>query len=79
MFALPISMSRFKSIIFNQNDQKLSYFCKKMQNFRALGAQPRHPQSPHPSQNAGYAPAQWHNSNFAGTESVIGSQTLVTG
>ena len=36
--ALPIFMPRFKSIIFIKIALKLSYFCKKMQNFRALGA-----------------------------------------
>ena len=29
MFALPIFMQRFKSIIFYQNSPKTSYFCKK--------------------------------------------------
>ena len=38
MFALLISMPRFKSIIFHQNSLKLSYFCHKMQNFQRLGA-----------------------------------------
>ena len=41
--AQTISMPRFKSIIFIKIALKLSYFCKKMQNFRALGATPPHP------------------------------------
>ena len=36
MFALPISMPRFKSIIFYQNWSKIKLFLQKMQNFRAL-------------------------------------------
>ena len=41
MFTLPISILRFKGIIFFiKIALKLSYFCKKMQNFRALGAPP---------------------------------------
>ena len=35
---LPIFMPRFKSILLIKIALKLSYFCKKMQNFRALGA-----------------------------------------
>ena len=31
-------MPHFKSTIFYQNSPKLSYFCKKRQNFRALWA-----------------------------------------
>ena len=46
MFALPISKSRFKkALFFNQNSPKMSYFCKKMQNFRALGAPPPDPRA----------------------------------
>ena len=46
MFTLPISMPRFKIIIFFiKIALKLSYFCKKMQNFRALGAPPSDPRS----------------------------------
>ena len=51
MFALPISKPRFKNIIFLliiiiyfKVALKWSYFCKKMQNFRALGAKPPDPQ-----------------------------------
>ena len=33
-------MPRFKSIIFYYNSSKISYFCKKMQNFLALGGPP---------------------------------------
>ena len=41
IFALPISKPRLKSIMFFiKIALKLSYFCKKMQNFRALGAPP---------------------------------------
>ena len=40
MFALLISMPRFKSIIFYQNSPKIKLFLKKMQSFRALGAPP---------------------------------------
>ena len=46
MFALPISMPRFKSIIFFiKTVLKLSYFCKKTQNFRTLGATTLHLQN----------------------------------
>ena len=46
MFTLPISMPRFKSIIFLiKIALNLSYFCKKMQNFRALGAPPSDPRA----------------------------------
>ena len=41
--ALLISMPRFKSIIFYKTALKLSYFCKKMQNFRAVGVPAPHP------------------------------------
>ena len=41
--ALPISMPRFKSIIFIKIAPKFSYFCKKLRNFLALGASPRTP------------------------------------
>ena len=43
--ALPISMPRFKSIIFIKIAPKLGYICKKMQNFRALGAPPPDPRA----------------------------------
>ena len=46
MFALPISKPRFKIIIFLiKIVLKWSYFCKKMQNFRALGAPPPNPRA----------------------------------
>ena len=47
MFALPIFMPRhvLKSIIFYENSPKLSYFCEKKQNFRALGASPPEPRA----------------------------------
>ena len=38
MLALPISMPRYKSIIFMKIVLNLGYFFKKMQNFQALGA-----------------------------------------
>ena len=38
-------MPRFKSIILHQISLKLSYFCKKMQKFQALGVQPQTPNS----------------------------------
>ena len=39
MFALPISMPRFKSIIFYPNSPKIKLFLKKkVQKFRVLGA-----------------------------------------
>ena len=42
MFALPIAKPHFKTIIFFiKIALKLSYFWKKMQNFRALGALPQ--------------------------------------
>ena len=41
MLALPISMPRFKNIVFfNQNRPKIKLFLQKKQNFRALGAPP---------------------------------------
>ena len=44
MFALPISMPRFKSINFYQKKPKIKLFSeKKMQNFWALGAQTPEP------------------------------------
>ena len=43
MFALPISMPRFKSIIFIKIALKLIYICEKKQIFRALGALPPDP------------------------------------
>ena len=47
MFAQPISKPRFKSSnFFNKIALKLSYFCKKMQNFRARGAPPPDPLPP---------------------------------
>ena len=45
MFALPISMPRFKRIIFYQNSPKIKVFLQKMQNFRALGAPPTDPRA----------------------------------
>ena len=52
MFALPISKPRFKSISFCiKIAQKLSYFWKKMQSFRALGAPPPDPQNSPPISN----------------------------
>ena len=46
MLTLPISMPRFKSIIFLiKIALKLSNFCKKKQNFRALGALPPQPRA----------------------------------
>ena len=53
--ALPISMPRFKSIIFIKIALKLSYFCKKMQSFRALVAPPQTPKTS-PLRISGYAP-----------------------
>ena len=34
-----------KALVFTKIALKLSYFCKKMQNFRALGAPPPYPQA----------------------------------
>ena len=48
-FALPISMPRFKSIIFYQYSPKIKLFLKKMQNFQALGAPPPDPQTQPPA------------------------------
>ena len=45
MIALPISMPRFKSIIFYQNRPKIKLFLQKMQSFRALGASPPDPRA----------------------------------
>ena len=50
-FALPISMPRFKSIIFCQNSPKIKLFFKKMQKFQALGDPPRDPQIQPPIAN----------------------------
>ena len=47
MFALPISMPCFKSIIFLiKIALKLSYFCKKSQNFECWGHRPQSPVPP---------------------------------
>ena len=54
MFAQPISMPRFKSIMFLiKIALKLSYSCKKMQNFRALEAA-----GPLPLRISGYVPRE---------------------
>ena len=45
LIALPISMPRFKSIIFHQYSPKIKLFKKKMQNFQALGAPPPNPRA----------------------------------
>ena len=51
-------MPRFKSIIFFiKIALKLSYFSKTMQNFRALGTPPPHPQNSSPLRISGYAPS----------------------
>ena len=58
MFALPISMPHFKSIIFYQNNPKIKFFLKKNAKFQALGAPPPDPQAPPPQLRiCGYAPA----------------------
>ena len=54
-------MPRFKSIFFNKIALKLSYFFKKMQNFRALGAPPPDPQDSPPLRISGYAPGYVRN------------------
>ena len=46
MFALPISKPRFKALFFIKMALKFSYFRKKMQKFRALGAEPPDPHWP---------------------------------
>ena len=51
-FTLPISMPRFKSIIFYQYSPKTKLILKKMQNFQALP-----PQQPPQLRISGYAPA----------------------
>ena len=38
ILALPISLPRFRSIILIKMALNLSYFCKKIKNFQALGA-----------------------------------------
>ena len=43
MFAPPISMPRFKSIIFDQNSPKIKLFLQKNASFRSLGAPPPNP------------------------------------
>ena len=45
VIALPISMPRFKSIIFHQYSPEIKLFFKKMQNFQALGAPPPNPRA----------------------------------
>ena len=45
MFALPISKPRFNTLFFIKIALKLSNFCKKIQNFRALGAPPLEPRA----------------------------------
>ena len=64
MFALPISMTRFKSIFLIKITQKLSYFCKKCKISSAEdealplageGFAPRPPKQP-PLRIFGYAP-----------------------
>ena len=45
-----------KAVFFIKIALKLSYFRKKMQNFRALGATPPDPQNSPPLQISGYAP-----------------------
>ena len=45
LIALPISMPRFKSIIFHQYSPKIKLFFKQMQNFQALGAPPPNPRA----------------------------------
>ena len=40
-----------KALFFYQNSLKISYFCKKMQIFRAMGAQPPDPQNSPPIAN----------------------------
>ena len=67
MFALPISMPCFKSIILYQNRSKIKLFLQKMQSFQTLGAPVLHasggwglhPQTPNlapPLQIPGYTP-----------------------
>ena len=50
-------MQRFGSIILYQNIPKIKLFCKKMQNFQALGAPSPDPQNTLPLRISGYAPA----------------------
>ena len=77
MLAVPTSTPRFKRIIFIQIDLKLSYFCKKTQNFRALGAPPPDPRnSPPPLRNPGYAPTH-HYLTIINTEEQIGCLTFL--
>ena len=45
-----------KALFFIKIALKLIYFCKKMQNFRALGAPPPDPQDSPPLRISGYAP-----------------------
>ena len=54
MFAIPISMQRFKSIIFYQNIPKLSYFCKKKSKVFCVLRAP--PPNPVPPAAGGFAP-----------------------
>ena len=43
VYALLITMPRLKALIFAKIGLKLSYFCKKMQSLRKLGALPLDP------------------------------------
>ena len=53
-----------KALFFIKIALKLSYFCKKMQNFQALGAEPPDPQNSPPLRISGYEPAFFSITHF---------------
>ena len=50
-FALPISMPRFKSIIFLSNSPEIKLFLQIKENFQVLGTPPPDPQTHPPIAN----------------------------
>ena len=56
-----------KAIFFIEMALKLSYFCKKMQNFRALGLRPQTPVPPAAGGFAHRPPKQPHHREFLAT------------
>ena len=66
MFALPISIPHFKSIILHQNIPKFKLFLQKNAKFLSAGrSAPRPPKQP-PLRICGYAPALHSGNIFKG-------------